>query len=732
MDNRYDLLPSYYYKDSEDGKLTKSVGKPLRDYKVYGNLGYVRPPIEYQEVEYIETTGTQYINTNYTPAPGDSIEMYRVKQSEGATGYQAFFSAGTGDYQLILLNTNEAAFLRNFTMPPAFVFNYLFTNDFSDILLVNNMFSVNDSNKFLLSPQGEVNTPLYLFKRADDSSYAQLTLGRFIVRDIYDNKVLDLIPCYRKSDGTIGMYDIVNEVFYTNDGSGVFLKGENVTTDDTPTNAIENVGEKITNIVDIDYIIENNPTDTTSLERVTFQDRDCLKWVMASKASALRIMQGKFKENTAYTIKVSVASSATGGAGAFDIVYTDGNYQRVEFQSYSPNFSANTFRDIIAFTDSHRTVDYIESNWASGQWVYIDIDKFVITEGINDITHIPSETSVYEIPVRTSAKNLADPLCVYRFVSNIIYITNGVSQLTYIKTDENGRRILSNYAASGWNTEDYDEKVKIFKGIFKEKTQYTISFECYGQEALNLGLFYTNGGYNVFHIPDYDGDSSAIHKVSFTSVEGNTVDSVRLFYTTGTAYIYLDTLQIEEGTQSTPYEPYAKYNIYLDEPLRRIGKYTDYIDYKNQKVVRNVGKYIFNGTEVFYNAGSGYPYAVEIRRYISNYVRSNNHPLISSHYTNIMNTQIDNVESTGTFCQHNQNWYFNHDNQDMGVEAFKNFLKAEYDAGTPVEVYYALETPIEEPITLPPIPTQKGDCSITVQTNTKPSKTEYQYYRGGK
>jgi len=30
------------------------------------------------------------------------------------------------------------------------------------------------------------------------------------------------------------------------------------------------------------------------------------------------------------------------------------------------------------------------------------------------------------------------------------------------------------------------------------------------------------------------------------------------------------------------------YNIYLDEPLRKIGNYVDYIDFANSKVVRNV------------------------------------------------------------------------------------------------------------------------------------------------
>ena len=37
--------------------------------------------------------------------------------------------------------------------------------------------------------------------------------------------VRNLVPCYRKIDSTLGMYDVVNNVFYTRTGSGSFTKG---------------------------------------------------------------------------------------------------------------------------------------------------------------------------------------------------------------------------------------------------------------------------------------------------------------------------------------------------------------------------------------------------------------------------------------------------------------------------------------------------------------------------
>ena len=54
----------------------------------------------------------------------------------------------------------------------------------------------------------------------------------------------------------------------------------------------------------------------------------------------------------------------------------------------------------------------------------------------------------------------------------------------------------------------------------------------------------------------------------------------------------INQLMLELGTTATEYEPYrvpVTANIYLDEPLRKIGDYADYIDFKGQRVVRKVG-----------------------------------------------------------------------------------------------------------------------------------------------
>ena len=69
--------------------------------------------------------------------------------------------------------------------------------------------------------------------------------------------------------------------------------------------------------------------------------------------------------------------------------------------------------------------------------------------------------------------------------------------------------------------------------------------------------------------------------------------------------------QLEEGSTATSYEPYGykipitvsngttsnTTNIYLKEPLRKVGDTADYLDLENKKVVRNIKEIVFNGTE---------------------------------------------------------------------------------------------------------------------------------------
>ena len=69
------------------------------------------------------------------------------------------------------------------------------------------------------------NVPIYIFSRGGDNPVIKNT--RIYRCKIWQNGELlrDFIPVQRKSDDEIGMLDIINNVFYTNDGTGSFSCG---------------------------------------------------------------------------------------------------------------------------------------------------------------------------------------------------------------------------------------------------------------------------------------------------------------------------------------------------------------------------------------------------------------------------------------------------------------------------------------------------------------------------
>lgn len=170
-----------------------------------------RVPDYLQEVEYIESTtagtdGQYLLLTGVSISANVPIEIH-CKQTENSSSYiRKIFACATGGsvyyYKGAFGYHNKATKIRDSMSSP------YDTTVFS--------FSVNSS-----AP--------YVFR--SNPSQTQHFKGRIfsIVASTGSVTELDLIPCYRISDGEIGMYDAVSKQFYTNQGSGSFTKGADVT-----------------------------------------------------------------------------------------------------------------------------------------------------------------------------------------------------------------------------------------------------------------------------------------------------------------------------------------------------------------------------------------------------------------------------------------------------------------------------------------------------------------------
>ena len=184
-----------------------------------------RLPSAYQEVEYIQSTGTQYIALNTPITSNYNIEIdYETTgtinfllgtSKQGAlhfclggdfiirsTGWNTYGYTTTGNREVIK-NSGKYWYLNDSLATT--------TSDISSITIEYGL------TLFVYNVNGAINSGTF-------SSYKL-----FNFKEYYGNELkADYIPCYRKSDNEIGMYDLVTNTFYTNQGSGTFLKGANV------------------------------------------------------------------------------------------------------------------------------------------------------------------------------------------------------------------------------------------------------------------------------------------------------------------------------------------------------------------------------------------------------------------------------------------------------------------------------------------------------------------------
>lgn len=189
----------------------------------------VRIPAEYQEVEYIESTGEQYIVTDVMPAQNLSFHCkYRPNSNTGPGYGNAFGSRKSSTNREFQLSAYKGGCVgigtRNVT--GHINVNEINVIDFDGETTV----TINGIECSIVTSEDQHDMPICLFSISENVSVGiQKQAGR--IYELSFSNVANFIPCYRKLDGEIGMYNTVTGTFYTKRGTGTFLKGNDVTYD---------------------------------------------------------------------------------------------------------------------------------------------------------------------------------------------------------------------------------------------------------------------------------------------------------------------------------------------------------------------------------------------------------------------------------------------------------------------------------------------------------------------
>lgn len=203
---------------------------PYRNETYYFNS--VTSILDYTVLDYIESTGTQYIDTGFVLNGNSKVMMSFQNSSDSAVRFfgNKFFKFYFDIYYYSVYNAtyinsnigNTGTNINNIEISKnGFYFNNTLIRTYTEA-----SFTYNKS------------CPIFAGYSADDSLDLFASMNLYSCK-IYDNDTLvrDYIPVRRNSDNTLGLYDRVTGHFFMNKGTGDFVAGSVSATQPTPTSS---------------------------------------------------------------------------------------------------------------------------------------------------------------------------------------------------------------------------------------------------------------------------------------------------------------------------------------------------------------------------------------------------------------------------------------------------------------------------------------------------------------
>lgn len=183
-------------------------------------------PSGYKQLEYIQSSGTQYIDTGIAPSSTLKVVTTFTVNDDGWNNYSIFGSAWSeSGFMVDALSGGKIVFYSKGygKQVPANV------GSPNTIECSQSEFVVNGTSYQMTGTGTESTNNIFIFwvgNQAYTDNRGRMKLYSF---QMYDNGTLvrDFVPCISDS-GDVGLYDIVEEQFYANIGTGTFTAGPEV------------------------------------------------------------------------------------------------------------------------------------------------------------------------------------------------------------------------------------------------------------------------------------------------------------------------------------------------------------------------------------------------------------------------------------------------------------------------------------------------------------------------
>ena len=206
-------------------------------------------PSAYQQVAYIATDGNQYFDTGIMASDYPNgiryvfcgnVTKYQSTQNIywfGALGnscrsgnfgsretYLCLFVGGTGNYYSALSRPSAGEDFEVIVQGTS--------KDAKSCIATYNGEQLSTHSGLVNSEMPSANIYLLTCSNTSAASTANMKyygkIYSFTMDSVDGTPLRNFVPCYRKSDGVIGLYDTVGKTFYINKGTGAFTKGANV------------------------------------------------------------------------------------------------------------------------------------------------------------------------------------------------------------------------------------------------------------------------------------------------------------------------------------------------------------------------------------------------------------------------------------------------------------------------------------------------------------------------
>ena len=240
----------YSYKVYQDGELIRyyiparrSSDSVLGLYDVVNNNFVTTPsgtgkfttklPDTYQSVNYLESSGTQYIDTNFNHTTGTTSYELDIAITSLPNTYHTLFESrithdGNEAYYIGVQSNGSSYGCIGGNKVNSLGWNIVVNQRY--LLYLNPSVGVTVNGTTYSMPYTVSTTYSksdYIFALNSAGSVIEPTIAKLYGMKIYDNGILirHFVPCLRKSDQKPGLYDLVNGAFYVNAGSGEFTVG---------------------------------------------------------------------------------------------------------------------------------------------------------------------------------------------------------------------------------------------------------------------------------------------------------------------------------------------------------------------------------------------------------------------------------------------------------------------------------------------------------------------------